>query len=115
MHLKSCFNAINKAHLSRYKYLQNFKSAKNGLVNNHSHKMISSISRLHYKSSEAVNSKIQRNSRGMSLSNLTAMSDISSFGTGSITSSNCNQIFSKKKYIVDENYQKNILIRHTLK
>ena len=65
MHINICKASIDQAYLSRYKELQKIKDAKKGLLNDYSQKMISSISRLQDKSSEVVESKIQRNSRGM--------------------------------------------------
>ena len=50
MHIKRCTASIDKAHISRYKELQKIKAAKKGLLNDHSQKMISSISRLQDKS-----------------------------------------------------------------
>ena len=65
MHIKRCTASIDQAHLSRYKELQKIKAAKKELLNDYSQKMISSISRLQDKSSEVVESNIQRNSRGL--------------------------------------------------
>ena len=68
MHIKRCTASIDQARISRYKELQQIKAAKKGLLNDYSQKIISSISRLQDKSSEVVESNIQRNSRGMFLS-----------------------------------------------
>ena len=78
MHIKRCTASIYQAHISRYKELQQIKAAKKGLLNDYSQKMIFSISRLQYKSSEVVESNIQSNSRGLYLSNTTAIYDSSS-------------------------------------
>ena len=75
MHIKRCTDSIDKAYLSRYKELHQIKAAKKGLLNGYSQKMVSSISRLQDKSSEVVESDIQRNSRGMYSSNTTAIYD----------------------------------------
>ena len=85
MHIKQCTASIDQAHISINKELQKIKDAKKGLLNDYSQKMISSISRLQDKSSEVVESNIQRNSRGMFLSNTTAIYYSSSFSTS------CNQ------------------------
>ena len=77
MHIKRCTASIDQAHLSRYKELQQIKASKKGLLKYYSQKMISSISRLQDKSSEVVESNIQRNSRGLYLSNTTAIYDSS--------------------------------------
>ena len=58
--------------------------------------MISSISLLQDISSEAVESNIQRNSRGMSSPNITATSDTSSFSTSCSTSPERNQSTPQK-------------------
>ena len=65
MHIKRCTASIDQHYLSKYKELQQIKSAKKGLLNDYSQKTISSISRLQDKSSEVVESNIQRNSRSM--------------------------------------------------
>ena len=65
MHIERCFDSIYQYHLLRYKDLKLIKAAKKGLINDYSHKMISSISRLQDNSSEVVESNIQLNSRGM--------------------------------------------------
>ena len=78
MHIKWCTASIDEAHISRYKELQQIKAAKKGLLNDYSQKMISSISRLQEMSSEVVESNIQRNWRGLFLSNTTAIYDSSS-------------------------------------
>ena len=92
------------------------KSAKKGLINDYSYRVISSISCLQDTSSEVIKSNIQFNSISMYLSNLTTMSDIYSFGTGPSTSSNSNQINHQKGsiFIGDNNFKKNILMRHIL-
>ena len=78
MHIKWCTASIDQARLSIYKELHQIKATNKGLLNDYSQKMISSISRLQDKSSEVVESNIQRNSRGMYLSNTTAIYDSSS-------------------------------------
>ena len=49
IHINRCTASIYQAYLSRHKELHKTKAAKKGLLNNHSQKMISSISRLQYK------------------------------------------------------------------
>ena len=73
MHIKLCTASIYQDHLSRYKEIHQIKAAKKGLLKYYSQKMISSISRLQDKSSEVVESNIQRKSRGLYLSNITAI------------------------------------------
>ena len=63
-------------------------------------KMISSISHLQDNSSEVVKSNIQRNSRGMYSSNITAKSDISSFSTSCSKSPERNPKTPQKGSIV---------------
>ena len=72
-------------------------------------KMISFTSRLQDNSSEGFESNIQRNSRGMSSSNLAATSDTSYFSTSFITLPESNQINPQKGSICfmgDHNTQK---------
>ena len=78
MHIKRCIALIDQAHISRYKELQQIKSAKKGLLNDYSQKMISSISRLQDKSSKVVEYNIQCNSRIIFLSNTNAIYDSNS-------------------------------------
>ena len=61
--------------------------------------MSSSISHLQNKSSEVIESIIQRNYRSMSSYNLTAILDISSFSTCSNTSDDSNQSIHQKPLI----------------
>ena len=79
MHIKRCTASIDQAYLSRYKKLQQIKAAKIGLLNDYLKKIISSISILQDKSSEVVESNIQRNSRGLYSLSTTAIYDSSSF------------------------------------
>ena len=91
MHIKQCTASTDQAHLTRYKELQKIKTAKKGLLNDHSQKMISSISRLQDKSSEVVESNIQHNSKGLYLSNTTAIYDSSPISKSFIQSPESNQ------------------------
>ena len=81
MHIKIFTASINQAYLSIYKDLHQIKAANKGLLNDYPQKMISSISRLQDKSSEFVESNIQRNSKGIYSSNITEIYDTSSFST----------------------------------
>ena len=81
MHIKRCTDLIDQAYLSRYKELHKIKYSNKGLLNDYSQKIISSVSLLQDKSSEVVESNIQRNSRGVYSSNTTAIYDTSSFST----------------------------------
>ena len=60
IHLKILTASIDPDYLSRYKELNQIKAAKKGILNDYSQKLISSISRLQDKSSEVVDSNIQR-------------------------------------------------------
>ena len=91
IHIKRCTASIDQAHISRYKELQQIRAAKKGLLNDYSQKMISSISRLQDKSSEVVESNIQRNSRGLFLSNTNAIYDSSSISKSFSQSTESNQ------------------------
>ena len=79
MHINRCTASIDQAYLSIDKELQQIKSSKKGLLNDYSQKMITSVSLLQDKSSEVVESNIQRNSRGLYSSNTTAIYDSSYF------------------------------------
>ena len=96
MHINKCITSIDQAYLSKYKELQKTKAANKGLLNDYSQKIIYSISRLQDNSSEVIESNIQRNSRGMSSSNITATSDTSSFSTSCRKSPESNQITPQK-------------------
>ena len=100
MHIKRCTTSIDQAHISRYKDLQLIKASKKGLLNDYSQKMISSVSRLHDKSSEFVESNIQRNSRGLYLSNTTAIYYSSSTSKSFRQSPDSNQKTPQKGSIV---------------
>ena len=64
------FNAeIDKAHLSRYKYLKKYKSSKNNVLNDQLHKVHSSIAGIVDKSSKVIENTIRRNSGSRSISN----------------------------------------------
>ena len=58
MHINRYFDLIDQDRWSKYEDLQLIKGDKKGLINNNSHKIISSISRLQDKSSEVVESNI---------------------------------------------------------
>ena len=58
VHIKRCMASNDQSYLSRYKELQQIKAAKKVLLNDYSQKIISSISCLQDKSSEAVESNI---------------------------------------------------------
>ena len=90
MHINRCTSSIDQSSLSRYKELQKIEAAKKGLLNDYSHKMISSISCLQDKSSEVVVSNIQINSRGLYSSNTNAIYDTPSFRTSCSKSSESN-------------------------
>ena len=111
MHIKIWTASIDEAYLSRYKELHKIKAAKKGLLKNYLQKMISSISRLQDKSSEVVESNIQRNSRGMYSSNITEISDTLYFSTSWIKSPESNPKTPQKGSIFfmgDNNTQKMI-------
>ena len=96
MHIKRFRNSIDQAHLSIYKDLHIIKCAKKSHLNDYSHKMISSISRLQDKSSEVAESNIQYKSSIIYSWNLTATSDTLSFSTSCSTSPYNNQITTQK-------------------
>ena len=65
MDIKICTASIGQDYLSRYKELQQIKAAKKDILNDYPQKMISSISRVHDKSLEVVESNIKHNSRSL--------------------------------------------------
>ena len=109
MHIKICTASTDRNYLSRYKELHQIKATKKGILNDYSQKMISSISCLQDKSSEIVESNIQRNSKGMYSSNITATSDTPSFSTSCSKSPERNPTTPQKGSIFfmgDNNTQK---------
>ena len=96
MHINRYRASIDKAHLSRYKDLKQIKDSREGILNDYSQKVISSISRLQDISSEVVESNIQRNYRDVSSSNLTARYNTSYFSINCSTSPDKNLITSQK-------------------
>ena len=96
MHINLCTASIDQAHISIYMELQQINAAKKGLLNYYSQKMISSLSRLKNKSSEVVESNIQHNSRGLFLSNNTAIYNSSSISKSFSQSPESNQTTPQK-------------------
>ena len=72
MHIRTCSAAIVKDHLSRYKNLKNYKSAKKSVITDHLYNIISPIKHLWNNYSEVIDNIIYHNSGSRSLSNLTA-------------------------------------------
>ena len=93
--MKRCVAAIDKAHLSIYTDLQIIKSAKKVLIDDYLHKVIFFISWLQDKSSEVIKLNIKGNSMNTYSSNVTAISDVSSFSTNYSTSSDSNPTNNK--------------------
>ena len=96
MHIKRCTASIDQSYISRYKELQQIKAAKKGLLKDYSQNMISSISRLQDNLLEVVESNIQRNSRGLFLSNTTAIYDSSYISKSFSQSPESNQTSSQR-------------------
>ena len=65
MHINRFTASIDQAYLPIYKKLYKIKPATKGLLNEYEQKIIYSISRVHDKSSEVVESNIQGDYRGM--------------------------------------------------
>ena len=76
MPMKSCFEDIDKYHIPIYKYLNNLKAAKKGIINDYLHKVISPISCLKDKSSEVIDYRTDSNYWSMYVSYITSMTDI---------------------------------------
>ena len=96
MHIKRCTASIDQAHKSKYKDLQQIKAAKEGLLNDYSLKIISSVLIWQDKSSEVVESNIQSNSRGLYLLNTNAIYDSSSIIKSFSQSPESNQTTPQK-------------------
>ena len=111
IHIKRYTASIDQVYLSRYKQLQQIKTSNKGLLNDYSQKMISSVSRLQDKSSEVVELYIQRNSRGMHSSNITVISDTSSFITFCGKSPESNPATPQKGsiFLMGDNYTQKIM------
>ena len=77
MHIKSFSPAIEKYHWYIYKDIWKQKAYKKIVINDHMHKVNSSISRLQDKSLEVIDNTMYSNSGSRYLSNITAKSDSS--------------------------------------
>ena len=75
MHIRCYVSAIDKNHLSRYKYLRHYKAAKKNVIRDQSQKANTSIPRLYDKTSEVIKNTIHRKSGTRYFSNLTASSE----------------------------------------
>ena len=116
MHIHCCFGHIYIYHITRNQQLHNLKYDKEGIVYYYSLKINSYTSCLHNNLSEVIESRIKRNSRSMPLSNITTISDMSSFRTCSNTTYDSNQIIHKKGYLIfgsDNFFQKSITSNET--
>ena len=89
MHIKSCYVPKEKYHITRYQKNQHYKQTRKGVILDYSEKIKSSITRLHNKSSTAIESTIHRSSKSITSSNDTNSSEISGFTSASnITAEN---------------------------
>ena len=97
--------------ISRYKDLRNHKAAKNTVISDPLHKVNSSITHLHDKSSEFIENSIHCNSGISYLSNITATSDSSLFITTTTLSYNSKSTSNQQVYLLffgDLNYKRMI-------
>ena len=76
MRIKSCYFPKDKAHITRYQELQNFKQAQKVVLFDYSEKMKASISSLHNKSSGAIESTMHHSYKIITLSNDTNISEM---------------------------------------
>ena len=90
MYINSCHDDIDKYHLSRYKYLHNYKAARKSVINDHFHKDNYSFERIQEKSSEVTENTLNQNYGSRYVSNLSTTPETSSFITGSSMSANSN-------------------------
>ena len=72
MNIKSRNDEMDKSHLSRLKNPHKHKSDKKNVVNDHLHKVTSSISHIQDKSYEAIGNKIHGKYGSRSVSNIYA-------------------------------------------
>ena len=109
MHIKSCYVTKDKAHITRYQELWNFKQARKGDLLDYSENMKATISSLYNKSSTVIKSTIHRSSKSITSSNDTNLSEISGFSSASnITTESNSRSFSNGSPVfgIDGNYQK---------
>ena len=69
MHITSCYVPKNKAHITRYQYLQNFKQDRKDVLLDYSERVKASISSLQNKSSAAIESTINFSYKSITSSN----------------------------------------------
>ena len=74
MHIKSCYNTKDKAHINRYQGLQNYKQTRKGVILYYSENVKASITSLKNKSSAAIVSTFHFISKGITSSNDTQAS-----------------------------------------
>ena len=116
MHIKSCYVAKEKSHITRYQELQHYKYTRKGVLLYYSENIIASITSLHNKSSAAIESTIHRSSKIITSSNDTNSSVISVFSSVSNISSKSNsRSFSNRSLIfgIDGSSQKLITSNDT--
>ena len=79
VHIKRCYEYMEKSHITRYQELQHFKSSQKGVIHHYSEKIKASISSLNNKSSDVIISTIYRSYKIITSSNDTNIFGMSSF------------------------------------
>ena len=94
MHIKRFYVPKNKAHITRYQELHQFKQAWKGILIDYSAKIEASISSLQNNSSDDIKYTIHCSSKSITLSNYTNSSEMSGFSSASniTTESNSRSI-----------------------
>ena len=108
MHIKGCYVAKDKAHITRYQELQHYKQARKGVLLDYSENIIAPITSLQNKPSAAIKSTIHCSSKIITSSNYTNSSVISGFTSASnITSESNSRSFSNGSLVfgIDDNSQ----------
>ena len=81
MYIKSCCVPRDKPRITRYQELHNYKKAQQGVLNEYSENIKSTITILHNESSSAIKFIIHRSSKSITSSNDTDISEMSSFSS----------------------------------
>ena len=90
MHIKSCYVAKDKSHITRKQELQHYKQTQKGVLFDYFENIKSSITSLHTKSSADIESIIYSSSKGIHLSNDTNSYVISGLSSASNISCESN-------------------------
>ena len=76
MYIKSCYVSMDKAHITRYQWLQNLKQSHKGVIHDYLEYIKSPILSLQNRSSAAIKSTIHHSSKSITSSNDTNISEM---------------------------------------